>query len=120
MKNLSSREKEEGNNPDHEIPKFLLPLFWEYEPKDIDIRQHAAMIIGRIMERGSWAAMIWLQKTYSKDKIVSYLENKGKHTLPPRELCYWALINGISTQKKEKWIKDARGRPDVWNTRHSR
>jgi hypothetical protein len=109
-----------NSTKDVEIPKFLLPLFWEYEPKDIDIRQHATLIIGRIMERGSWKAMIWLQKTYSKAQIVSFLERKGRHALPPRELNYWALMYGISPKKRGKWLKDARGRPDVWNTRHSR
>jgi len=114
-------EKRKSNpTKDAEIPGFLYPLFWEYEPKKIDIRHHATLIIGRIMERGSWTSMIWLQKTYSKAQIVFFLEKKGRHALPPRELSYWALIYGISPKKKEKWLKDARGRTDVWNTRHSR
>jgi len=114
------KKKKSNLTNDFEIPGFLYPLFWEYEPKDIDIRQHATLIIGRIMERGSWAAMIWLQKTYSKAQIVSFLEKKGKHTLPPRELNYWTFIYGISPKKREKWLKDAMERTDVWNTRYSR
>jgi len=120
MKNHYLHEKEEKSNPDFGIPGFLYPLFWEYEPKDIDIRQHATLIIGRIMGRGSWSSMIWLQQTYARDEIVSFLEKKGRHVLPPRELNYWALMYGISPQKKGKWLKDAKGRSDVWNTRHSR
>jgi hypothetical protein len=115
-------DKKKKSNPtkDGEFPGFLYPLFWEYEPKDIDIRQHATLIIGRIMERGSWSAMIWLQKTYSKAEISSFLEKTGRHALPPRELSYWSLINGISAKKRGEWVKDAWEKSDVWNTRHSR
>jgi hypothetical protein len=99
------------SNPkkDAVIPGFLYPLFWEYEPKNIDIRQHATLIIGRIMERGSWKAMIWLQKTYSKNEIVSFLKTKGKHALPPRELNYWSLMYGIP-QKKRNMAKRCKGK----------
>jgi hypothetical protein len=112
-------KRKRNTEKDAEIPGFLYPLFWEYEPKYIDIGHHATFIIGRIMERGSWAAMIWLQKTYSKAEIISFLEKKGRHSLPPRELHYWTLIYGISPKKREKWLKNAMGRPDVWNTRYS-
>lgn len=95
------KKKKDNPTKDLEIPKFLYPLFWAYEPKDMDLKQHATLIIGRIMERGSWAAMIWLQKTYSKTEIVSYLETKGKHALPPRELNYWALMYRISLKKRK-------------------
>ncbi len=67
------------------IPEFLFPLFWEYDPGTIDRVQHAGLIIGRIMERGSWDSMVWLQKTYSKDRLVVFLESKGQRTLPLRE-----------------------------------
>ncbi len=115
-------DKKIKRNPrkDAVIPGFLFPLFWEYEPHNIDIGHHATLIIGRIMEMGSWKAMIWLQKTYSKTEILSYLETKDKHALPPRDLNYWALMYGISPKKRKRWLKDAMERPDVWNTRDSR
>jgi hypothetical protein len=114
-------EKKKGDPTKNlEIPEFLYPLFWDYKLYNIDIRQHATLIIARIMERGSWAAMIWLQKTYSKAEIGSFLEKKGKHILPPRELNYWAFMYGISNKKRQRWLKDAMERSDVWNTRYSR
>ena len=101
------------------IPEFLFPLFWEYDPGTIDTAEHAGLIIGRIMERGTWASMVWLKKTYTKDQLVSFLENKGHRTLPLRELNYWALMSGIPTEKRQNWLENASRRPHVWKARHA-
>jgi len=100
------------------LPEFLFPLFWEYDPRTMDIVKHASLIIGRIMERGSWASMVWLRETYSREQLVSFLEGRGRRMLPPRELNYWALISGIDPEKRKMWLKEAREKPDVWRTRH--
>jgi len=62
---------------DMKLPEFLFPLFWEYYPETIDIVKHAGPIMDRIMERGSWASMLWLRRTYSKVQLVSFLEKRG-------------------------------------------
>ena len=95
------------------LPESLFPLFWEYDPMKIDLVKHAGLIIGRIMERGSWASMLWLQKTYSGGQLVSFLEQRGHRMLPPRELNYWALVIGVDTVKRGKWLKNVREKPDV-------
>ena len=104
---------------DKGIPEFLFPLFWEYEPETIDTIRHADLIIGRIMERGSWASMVWLQKTYKKDQLVSFLKNRGYRILPLRELNYWAFICGIPPGKRQNWIENAGKYPHVWRTRYA-
>ena len=100
-------------------PEFVFPLFWEYEPGTIDIVRHADLIIGRIMERGTWASMSWLRETYPVKKLVSFLEKRGRRILPPRELNYWALMSGISDEQREKWVKESREKPHVWGARHA-
>jgi len=106
-------------NYNAEIPEFVFPLFWEYDQGTINIIEHADLIIGRIMERGIWASMLWLRKTYQEKKLVSFLEKKGRHVLPPRELNYWSLITGVPVEQREKWIKESRERPHVWGARHT-
>ena len=103
----------------NEIPEFLFPLFWEYDPGTIDRAKHAGLIIGRIMERGSWASMVWLQKTYTRDQLVAFLENKGYRILPLRELNYWALMTGIPSEKREDWLKETGKSSQVWRARHA-
>jgi len=101
------------------LPDSLFQLFWEYDPLEIDLIEHAGLIIGRVMERGSWASMLWLQKTYSRDQLLSFLEKKGHRMLPPRELNYWALMSNVDPVKREAWLKRIREKPDVWENRYS-
>lgn len=106
-------------NENSYIPEFLFPLFWEYEPESVDIFKHADLVISRIMARGTWASMLWLRKTYSRNRLVSFLEKRGRRVLPPRELNYWAFMGGISAEKREKWVKESREKSDVWGTKHA-
>lgn len=99
------------------IPEFLCPLFWEYDVETIDITMHADVIIGRVMERGTWAAMKWLLQNFSKSELAGFLERKGKQLLPPRELNYWAIICDLSPDKRHKWVKDARESNNKWRSR---
>lgn len=106
-------------NENRGLPEFLFPLFWEYDPVDIDIELHANVIMERIMEKGSWISMVWLKKTYSRDQLISYLEKRGNRILSPRELNYWSLMSGVSADKRQRWLKDASKRHDVWRNRYS-
>ena len=106
-------------NDNAKIPEFVFPVFWEYDPGSIDVFKHADLIIGRIMERGTWASMLWLWETYSEKKLVSFLEKRGRRVLPPRELNYWAFMSGVSPEKIKIWVKESREKPHVWRARHA-
>lgn len=101
------------------IPEFLIQFFWEYDPGNISIEQHADLIIGRIMERGNWESMLWLKRTFSKDILLNFLEKKGKKILSPRELNYWAFVVGIPAEKRKHWLEKLKEDPYVWRTRFS-
>lgn len=101
------------------IPEFLFPLFWEYEPENIHIVRHADFVMGRIMETGTWESMLWLRRTYSRERLISFLEKRGRRVLPPRELNYWALISGISREKREDWVMESRNKTHVWGAKHA-
>lgn len=116
---MNKRKKGNIIRSNKAIPEFLFPLFWEYDPGTIDTAKHAGLIIERIMARGSWASMVWLQKTYNKDQLISFLENKGHRTLPFRELNYWAFMCGIPPEKRQNWLKYANESSLVWRARHA-
>ena len=77
----------------------------------------ADLIIARIMEYGIWAAMLWLQRVYSKERLREFLESRGKNILPPRELNYWALICEVPLEKRQQWLQQIKETADVWQTR---
>jgi hypothetical protein len=96
------------------IPEFLQPFFWEYTHQNIDTARHASTIMARIMERGSWEAMVWLKKTYSPEQIKNFLIHKGKDSLPPRELNYWLLISEVPSAEREKLVESAKAKHALW------
>jgi len=64
------------------VPQFLFPLFWEYNPESISLRQHAHLVMARVMEWGNWRAMRWLGRAYSKQGLVSFLRGRGRKGPP--------------------------------------
>lgn len=104
---------------DTSLPPFLHPFFWEYDPANIDTVRHASLIMGRIMERGSWEAMRWLKQRYSHAELTSFLRTRGIRILPPRELNYWSLICGIPDRTRKQWLKKTRTRDPIWLGRHA-
>jgi len=60
---------------------FLYSFFWDCDPKTIDIVKHSDFIMHRIMERGTYDAMRWLQQTYTDSQRCLFLEKKGYRLL---------------------------------------
>ncbi len=86
----------------------------------LDIHKHADVIMARIMERGSWEAMVWLKKTYQPEIISDFLFNKGWKVLPPREVNYWALLSDMPENAKTRLTEKAAARDAVWSKRSAR
>lgn len=105
--------------PAPKLPSSLHALFWDFDIDAIDLRRHAQLIIERIMERGAWAAMQWLQANYSRDSLRAFLEQRGKRVLPPRELNYWSLLCGVPSHTRREWLTRQRDLKSIWTSRHA-
>lgn len=53
--------------------KFRQSLFWDVDPKDIDVKKNARYIIERVLEFGEPNEVRWVFKTYSPRKIKQVL-----------------------------------------------
>ena len=69
-------------------------MFWEVDPAAIDLERHRDYVTLRVMERGDWAAMQWLVRTFSTSDLADVLVRKGDQ-LPSRERAFWSLIAGL-------------------------
>lgn len=76
------------------IPGELCWLFWEVDPSTIELPRHRDYVLERIMQRGNWAAMQWLIRTFTTADLGDFLLRKGAR-LSPRERAYWSLIAGV-------------------------
>ena len=99
------------------LPAGLHRFFWEYDSDQLDIHEHADVIMARLMDRGFWSAMQWLAKTYSSESIKSFLLRKGWRFLAPREVNYWALLSGMLRDQKKQLVQKAREGKTLWSKR---
>ena len=51
------------------IDQFRTNLFWDVNPKDLDIDKHCAYIVDRVLECGSWDDWLLIRKYYGLEKI---------------------------------------------------
>jgi hypothetical protein len=72
---------------DSSLPAGVNGLFWDIDPRTLDLRRNARFIIGRVLDYGDAAAVNWLRRNYSEDEIRSVVaQARG---LAHKTLAYW-------------------------------
>ncbi len=66
------------------------------------------------MQRGEWADMRWLIRAFDRGRLRSFLAERGRRVLPPRELRFWALVCGVPDQEQDAWVVEAKHRERAW------
>ena len=84
---------------------------WEYEIAErIPSSGWERVLVERVMERGELADMRWLLRTFGRDRLRRFLEERGRRVLPPRELCFWSWACGVPDSVARQWVSGARER----------
>lgn len=97
------------------IPGPVRELLWEYDLEDPSVLARVERVmVERVMERGGWAAMQWLLRTFDRDRLRRYLEERGSRVLPPRELRFWSWACGVAEGRAREWVREARDRERAW------
>jgi hypothetical protein len=98
-----------------EIPAAIRSLMWEYSIDDRSFEDSwERAVIERTMERGGWNEMRWLLRAVGTQRLRSFLEDRGRNVLPPRELRFWSIICGVSASAQDEWVEEARQRRAAW------
>ncbi len=98
-----------------EIPAGVRALMWEFSIDDQSIDESfERAVVERTMERGGWNEMKWLLRRFDGPHLRSFLEERGRKVLPPRELRFWSHICGIPGSTQDEWVSDARLRSAAW------
>lgn len=71
-------------------------------------------IIGRVMERGTWADMRWLLTSFGRERLAAFLADGGYRTLPPRELRFWSTICHAPEDQADRWVAAAITEGRAW------
>jgi hypothetical protein len=76
------------------VPERLRALFWDADLARIDLRRNARYIIERVLEFGSLADNLWLQKVYSGRKIMDVLI--FSRNITDKSRAFWGIWYDLS------------------------
>jgi len=88
------------------LPPELKGVFWDVRFEELDVSTHRDLIVGRVVEYGTDAAVRWLRATYKDPEIAEAIENE-RPRLSERSLGLWRLW----LHKPEDWCKSTPSRP---------
>jgi hypothetical protein len=71
--------------------KFRQALFWDTDPRKIDVKKHARYIIERVLEFGWPNEVGWIFKNYQKRTIKKVL-GLPRVQLSPKSKALWSLM----------------------------
>jgi hypothetical protein len=75
-----------------QIPVTARPFFQEYNVELLDIDQHAALIIERILAYGNRAEIRWLLEMYGRDPVRDWVMQSGMSRLSRRRYHLWCFV----------------------------
>lgn len=53
----------------YKIPVWLYSLFWDVNPREVDLSRNSTLVIERVLNEGDQKALKWLFRTYTEDEI---------------------------------------------------
>ena len=72
------------------LPMYLKRFFWDCDFDQLHSTQHAAYIIGRLLDIGDERAIRWMRKRYPKKHIADILSTH--RCVSPKSANFWALL----------------------------
>ena len=70
--------------------KMRQSLFWDVDPKTIDLKKHAYYIVERILDFGTDDEVRWMARTYPAVFIKNV--TKTSRVLDPKSKSLWSLV----------------------------
>lgn len=104
-----------GGTEASDLPDPVKALFWDVDPGELRWDHHHEFIIGRILSSGPWDVVQWLRRREGDEAVRSWIERHEGRGLSPKQLRFWELILGISSERVDEWLK-SEGR-QVWDRR---
>jgi hypothetical protein len=95
------------------LPAGIAWLFPEYDFEAMSLKRHKAVIIERVLERGTWKQLRWLFVTYGEDDVAEWVRRHGFRLLSKRSFALWRLALGVTDYVAPEWAVEAK-RMEPW------
>lgn len=79
---------------------FRQSLFWDIDPKSIDLKKHRQYIIERILDFGTDREVQWVRKKYSPQVLKKIVISS--RSLSPKSKNFWAILLNLN---RNKWSR---------------
>ena len=100
--------RESGGQP---LPKFLRPLFWEFDFSKMYWPDDRELVIRKILEDGDWNAIRWLRSMGAFFEVKQYITKTEGKGLSPQKLRFWELVLDLKHSTVTRWIEKMRSNP---------
>ena len=89
---------------ENNLPMDSAWLFPEHDFGSMNLDDYQGVIIERILERGSWAQVRWLFKTYGESLVADWVRKHGFRLLSNRSFALWRLTVRIIEYTAADWM----------------
>ena len=100
-----------------DLPAAVTDLLWDVVAGEVRLPRHRDFLIGRILARGTWAAVDWLRRELGDGAIAAYLERTRGRCVSQRQLRFWELVLGLDGAAVSRWIANRQGGSMLWDRR---
>lgn len=98
-----------------DLPEELRDRFWEYNLAELSWPQHADLIIGRILTRGTWSDFQWLRSVARDDALADWIVRHKGRGLDRRHLNFYRFVFRIPKATVDGWLRDPARK--IWDNR---
>ncbi len=102
----------------HPLPRFLRPLFWEYEFSELSWPKDQDLVMQKILINGDWKAVRWLRSLGSNHDMRDWIVRRRGRGLDPRQLRFWEIMLELKHSTVSQWLDEMK--IDPWQTRAKR
>lgn len=92
------------------IPRRFRWVFWDVDPRALDVLRHRDYILGRVLEKGCIEEVRWVIATYGMNEIHTFLRDRGSPELSRRTVQFW---RAAFVAEHEPWAEPAAWRRDT-------
>jgi hypothetical protein len=77
------------------VPDSLRWLFWDVDVDLVDLEEHAATVLGRVLENGRLCDVRLVLEIYGTRRILEFFRDGGHSLLSERTRSFWTAFFGV-------------------------
>ena len=77
----------------------IKPLFWEYDPEEIDLEKDRELVIKRVLSNDSVEDLRWMREAFGDEEIRGFLLRTRGRGIERKRLRFYEVIFDLPTRR---------------------